>query len=146
MCIVFNFGKLRAELNRILAPGAAAFEYNGLRCHQIFSINYGLVEYIDWNTHQGNLEKFPNPIQYTYWKDRNSYLNEREFRISLSAIGMGQFVMDDGSTMEFRDHLQVSFDFRSAAKHGAIQQILHSADCDVASLRAELLRHGINSG
>jgi hypothetical protein len=145
VCLVFNFGKLRAEFNRVFAPGSAALEYNGLRCHQIFSINYGLVEYIDWDTHQGNLERLPNPIQYTYWKDRNSFQNEHELRISLSAIGMGHFVPDDGSTMEFRDHLQVSFDFRSAVANGAIQQILHSADCDVALLRAELLRHGIDS-
>ena len=123
----------------------ATLEYNGLCCHQIFSVDYGLVEYIDWDTHQGNLERLLNPIQYTYWKDRNSFQNEHEFRIALSAIGMGQFVLDDGTTMEFRDHLQVDFDFRLAVVNGVIQKILHSADCDVALLRAELLRHGIDS-
>jgi hypothetical protein len=145
-CIVFSFGKLREEFNRTLAAGAAAPEYNGLRCHQIFSINYGFVEYVDWHTHQANLKRLPNPIQYTYWKDKSSYSNEHEFRISLSAIGMGQFVLDDGNTMKFPDHLQVGFDFRSAVANGAIQQILHSPDCDVALLHTELLRHGIDPG
>jgi hypothetical protein len=34
----------------------------------------------------------PNPIRYTYVKDK-SYADERELRISLSAIGMGHFVL-----------------------------------------------------
>src|SRR5258707_550572 len=32
VCIVFDFAKLRATLNRTLQPGNAALEYNGIRC------------------------------------------------------------------------------------------------------------------
>jgi hypothetical protein len=42
VCIVFEFGKLRARLNQTLQPGNAALEYNGNRCLQIFSVNYGV--------------------------------------------------------------------------------------------------------
>jgi hypothetical protein len=47
VCIVFDFGKLRARLNKSLEPGNAALEYRGIRCHQIFDVNYGIVEYVE---------------------------------------------------------------------------------------------------
>jgi hypothetical protein len=43
--------------------------------------------------------RLPNPIVYTYLKDREQYSEEKELRVSLSAIGMGHFVLDDGSLM-----------------------------------------------
>jgi hypothetical protein len=45
ICVVFDFAKLRARLNHTLTQSNSALEYNGIRCHQIFSINYGVVEY-----------------------------------------------------------------------------------------------------
>ena len=52
VCVVFEFGKLRSTLNKTLQHGNSALEYNGVRCCQIFSVNYGLVEYIEWETIQ----------------------------------------------------------------------------------------------
>lgn len=123
VCIVFGFGRLRATLNQTLQPGNAALEYSGNRCHQIFSVNYGIVEYVESATHQANTERLPNPIKYTYLKD-NTFSEEKELRISLSALGIGQFTLQDGSAMQFPSSLQLAFDFRSAIANQTIQQIL----------------------
>ncbi len=138
VCVVFNFGKLRTMLNRTFQPGNVVLEYGGNRCHQIFSINYGIIEYVDRDKHQANTEYLPNPILYTYLKDKNKYSAEKELRISLSAIGVGQFVLADGSTMNFPDSLHMDFDFRAANTDGTIQQILCAQDCDIDFLYAEL--------
>lgn len=137
VCVVFGFGKLRATLNQALQPGNAALEYNGIRCHQIFSLNYGIVEYVEWDTHQVNTERFPNPIKYTFLKDKK-FFEEKELRISLSAIGIWKFALGDGSTMPFPSSLQLSFDFRAAIADHTIQQILCAPDADSDFLQAEL--------
>ena len=137
VCIVFDFSKLRATLNQTLQPGNAALEYNGNRCHQIFSVNYGIVEYIEWDRHQANAAHLPNPIKYTYLKGKK-FSEEKELRVSLSAPGIGQFVLNDGTMMDFPDSLQVVFDFRVAIADGTIQQILCAPDCDSGFLHAEL--------
>ncbi len=139
VCIVLGFGKLRATLNQTLQPGNSALEYGGNRCHQIFSMNYGIVEYIEWDTHQTNTEHLSNPIEYTYLKDKR-FSKEKELRISLSAVGIGQFALRDGSTMQFPPNLQLSFDFRAAITDGTIQQILHASDADADFLQVELER------
>lgn len=152
VCVVFEFGKLRNIINNTLRPGNAALDYNGNRCHQIFSVNYGLVDYIEWDSHQTNGERLANPILYTYLKakerDGQRYYEEREFRISLSAIGIGQFALRDGSIMEFPPNLQLAFDFQAAIADGAIVQILHSPDADVDFLTSELskLRIAVSNG
>jgi hypothetical protein len=138
VCVVFVFEKLRATLNKTMQSGNSALEYNGLRCHQILDINYGLVEYVDWKTYQANLKRLPNPIQYTYLKDKTDFQDENELRISLSATGMGQFVLNDGSLMEFPPHLTVGFDFRAAIADGTIQEFMPGPNCDVGFLVAEL--------
>jgi hypothetical protein len=137
VCIVFQFGKLRAVLNQTLQHGNAALEYNGNRCHQIFSVNYGIVEYIEWDVHQINNERLANPIRYTYLKDKR-FSEEKEFRISLSAIGIGQFALRDGSTMQFPSSLKLDYDFRTAIADGTIRQILCAPDSDSGFLQAEL--------
>ena len=54
MCLVFDFEKLRQRLN---ASMQASLDNHGLLIHgencfrQIFSINYGIVEYVDKQTH-----------------------------------------------------------------------------------------------
>jgi hypothetical protein len=147
VCIVFDFSKLRSTLNNTLKPGNAALEYRGIRCHQLFNVNYGVVEYVEWDRHQANAEHLPNPIRYTYLKGKK-FSDERELRISLSTLGIGQFAPGDGSTMEFPASLQMGFDFRAAIADTTIQQILCAPDCDAGFLRAELekLRIGPSAG
>lgn len=134
-CIVFEFGRLRATLNKTLQPGNAPLEYNGNRFHQIFSVHYGIVEYVEWNTHQANSEHLPNPIKYAYLKDEKRFSEEKELRISLSAEGVGQFVLNDGSTMHFPSSLQLAFDFRAAIADRTIQQILYAPGSDSCFLQ-----------
>lgn len=139
VCVVFEFGKLRATLNRTFHPGNAALEYNGVRCHQIFSLNYGTVEYVDWDRHRANAEHLPNPIRYTYLKSK-AFGAEKELRVSLSAIGIGHFALNDGSIMEFPPSLQVPFDFKAAMADGTLVQILLAPDADGDFLHAELYK------
>ncbi len=138
VCVVFEYGRLRTMLNQTLQPGNAALDYNGNRCHQIFSVNYGIIEYVEWNTHQANIERLPNPIRYTYLKDKERFSEEKELRISLAAIGIGQFALKDGSMMQFPSSLQLAFDFKAAITDGTIQQILYAPDSDSDFLQAEL--------
>jgi hypothetical protein len=116
--VVFDFAKLRSAINRVLEPGSAALLYNGIQCHQIFSVNYGIVDYVEWDTHQADDARLPNPIAYTYLKDRAQFSEEKELRISLSAIGTGRFVIPDGSLINFPTSLQLPFNFRSASPTG----------------------------
>lgn len=143
VCVVFDFEKLRSTINNTLRSGNATLEYNGIRCHQIFSVNYGLIEYIEWDSQQTNGQRFVNPITYTYLKDRQGYAEEKEFRISLSAIGMGQFVLGDGGMMEFPSSLSLAFDFQSAIADSTIVRILHAPDTDTDFLRCKLQKHRI---
>ena len=138
VCIVFEFGKLRATLNETLRPGNAVLEYNGMRCHQVFSVNYGNIEYVDWDTYEANTKRLPNPIVYTYLKDKNKFSEEKEFRISLSAVGMGQFALNDDSTLLFPPSLHLSFIFKAAIRNGTTRQMLCAPDADVNFLQAEL--------
>ena len=138
VCVVFNFGKLRGTLNQMLQRGNAVLEYKGMQCLQIFSVNYGIVEYVDWAAHRANEEYLPNPIIYTYLKDSSDFHEEKELRISLSAFGLGHFALHSGSRMEFPSSLQFGFDFRGAIENGTIQQILYGPDCDLGSLVLEL--------
>jgi hypothetical protein len=122
-----------------LTQGNSALEYNGVRCHQIFSINYGVVEYVHWYVHNANAEYLQNPIKYTYLKS-DKYRDDRELRIALSAMGIGHFVLTDGSRLDFPPSLQLGFDFKSAFADGTITRILLAQDCDVNFLRAELVK------
>lgn len=137
VCIVFDFRSLRATLNQTLQPENAALEYNGNRCHKNFSVNYGIVEYVEWSRHQANARHLPNPIKYTYLKDKK-FAEEKELRVSLSAPGIGQFALNDGSMMDFPASLQVAFDFRAAIADGTIRRILRSPDCASGFFHAEL--------
>ena len=138
VCVVFEFGKLRNTINNILRHGNAALEYDGNRCRQIFSVNYGLVEYIERDSYQTNSERLVNPITYTYLKDKQRFVEESEFRISLSAIGIGQFALRDGSTMEFPPCLQLEFDFQAAIADSTIVKILDAPGASTNFLRSEL--------
>jgi hypothetical protein len=142
VAVVFDFAKLRSTLNQTLKPGSTALQANGVHCRQIFSVNYGIVAYIDSAEHRANLDKAPNPIIYTYLKD-NQFAKERELRVSLSALGIGHFVLTDGSPLDFQPGLAVEFSFGPAVADGTITEILYGAGCNTDFVRAELLKCGI---
>lgn len=138
VCVVFEFGKLRALLNHALNPEGAALLYEGNVYRQIFSVNYGLVNYVDWDRHQTNELYLSNPILYTYIKDASRFCDENELRISLSAIGIGQFALKDGRKIQFPPSLQLGFDFREAIANEAIREILLAPGADAGFLTHEL--------
>jgi hypothetical protein len=139
--IAFDFAKLRAVINETVEAGIG-LEYRGARCKQIFSVNYGVVEYIAWATARRNVTKMVNPILYAYIKDDN-YAKEREMRISLSAFGLGRYVLADGTEIEFPPGLQLGFDVRRAVADGTIIEIIPGPGCDRDFLRHELGKLGI---
>jgi hypothetical protein len=127
VCLVFDFEKLRRRLN---ASMQASIDNHGLLMHgenrfmQIFSIDYGVVEYADRQTHAFHPVRIANPIQFTFLKDKRRYASEKELRVALSALGMGQFVLNNGARMEFPPALQMHFDYREAFSDRAITEIL----------------------
>ncbi len=141
--IAFDFAKLRAVINEIMSVRNGLL-YRGNACKQIFSVNYGIVDYLSWEEVRENIDRMPNPIRYTYVKDK-SYADERELRISLSAIGMGHFVLADGTKMEFAPGLELGFDYRKAMTDGTITEVFPGPGCDLDFLRDELGKLGIKA-
>ena len=134
VCIVLNFGKLREYLNKTFYTTKAF--YNKEDFGQPFSLHYGNIEYINWVEHQECKKQLPNSIKYTYLKDKK-FSDEKELRISLSSIGIGEFVSGN-DIIDFPDSLQFPFDFRKANMNNIITKLLISPDCDVQYLKAEL--------
>lgn len=119
ICIVFEFSKLRKALNEIIDFSYLVQDNNMYL--PIFSINYGYVQYCNWSQHStgGGV----NPIRYLYLKDAQ-YKDEHELRISLSASGMGEFISNDRSKIDFSSSLQLEFNFQEAIDRQIIQKII----------------------
>lgn len=141
VAVVFDFAWLRQHINAQLAPDVAKLYWQGVPCRQIFSINYGIVDYVDWDQHQLNAEHLPNPILYTYLKAVR-FSAERELRVSLSTIGMGKLAFGD-QVMDLPTSLQAPCDFRAGLAEGGVRSIEIGPDCDVTWLEAELAKLGI---
>jgi hypothetical protein len=137
--MVFDFDKLRASLNRAMQSSGAVLVYNDIPCRPFLSLNYGLVEYVDWERHRTNVSR---PIVYAHLKDRARFADERELRVTLSAIGIGKFVLADLTEIKFPKHLHFAFDFKAAFADGTVQMLLRGPDCDSDYLDAELRRLG----
>jgi DUF2971 family protein len=142
VCIVFKFGKLRSMLNEIFRNDMTILEYKGKRLKNLFSLNYGLIEYIDCRKHKANKKYLQNPIIYTYFKDRKKYSIEKELRITLSYLPSGHPIID-GKKFIFPKHLHMHFDFGPAIGNGVLNRILHSSDRDTNFLHTELKRFSI---
>jgi hypothetical protein len=145
VCLVLDFSKLRARLNHSLDPEQSRLLYDGVQCTQIFSVNYGVVQYVEWDRHQANADHLPNPITYTFMKAKR-FDAEKELRVALSAPGIGQFALDDRRQIAFPTSLQAPFDFRAAIAEVTIQQVLRAPETDAAFLQSELERRGIGVG
>jgi hypothetical protein len=141
VCLVGRFGKLRERINQGLGGGGLLIA-DGVPCRQMFDLNYGKVDYVEWSAHRANTTRLPNSVRYLYLKDLK-FKDENELRISLSTCGFGQFQLANGETLEFQRGLQLTFDLRQAMADGIFEQLLHSPDCDVPFLHEELARCGI---
>jgi len=142
VCVIFEFRKLRAMLNSAMAQEGTVLLHEGNPCRQIFSVNYGLVNYVPWGTHRTNEEYLSNPILYTYIKD-DQFEEDKELRISLSAIGIGQFALANGTLVEFPSSIRFGFNFRNAIDDLTIRQVLLAPEADSGFLKRELSQLGI---
>ena len=138
--VVFDFGKLRETLNDTIGnqPGRSALMVGNIRCKQLFYINHGLVQYVDIADVQLNKEKLPNPILYSYLKDRTLFVGEKELRVTLATLGIGKFVLADGSEILFPPSMSLDFDFYAALRNRAIVRILVEKEAVKAHLEKEL--------
>jgi hypothetical protein len=66
-------------------------------------------------------------------------------RVTLSAFGMGEFLLADGTKISFPPALQMEFDFGQAIADGTITQLMAGASTDAAYLRDELAKLGIEA-
>ncbi|APF03543.1 TPA: DUF2971 domain-containing protein [Legionella pneumophila] len=107
ICIVFKSGQLIKYLNSTLSNSRLII--NERVHHDFFWINYGLVKYIDYDD-QYLLELLPNPTEYLYIKNRK-YSKEKEFRISLSCLQYGHYVLPNGEELQFPESIKLEFDF-----------------------------------
>lgn len=144
VCVVFNFAKLRQRLNDTLAANARLLLPNGDLADQIFSINYGVIDYVDRTAFRANGELMQNPIRYTFIKGEN-HSPDQELRIALSALGIGKFVLRDRAELIFPDSLQMRFGFAAAISDGTIVEILVEPGGDRAYLIDELAKIGIGA-
>jgi hypothetical protein len=142
VCLVFKFSKLRTMLNEIFQNEKAILVCDGIKLKKLFSLNYGLIQYVDWNRYKANTEFLLNPIIYTYFKDKGAFSKEKELRIALSYSPVGQPVVNE-KIFEFPNHLHMHFDFGPAIGRGVINKILHSSDCDKTFFYSELERFNI---
>lgn len=143
VCVEFSFGKIRKMLNQAVASATGLLLEDGSMYPQVLDINYGMVTYVDWEDHRANEVHLPNPIVYSYLKDRR-FGEENELRVTLSASGaFAAYGFSDGRRVVFPSGLQLQFDFRKAMDGLAIVQIHTDPLKDPQPLISELEKRGI---
>ncbi len=120
VCLVFDCHKLINFMN--LSFDETRIIYQNQKLMNFFYINHGLVTYGDFNN-AFLKERLPNPIQYVYFKGADKYTEEKEFRMSLSCLGICKYMFPDGTEFSFPDSLQLSFDFAEAIRRGVLRRI-----------------------
>lgn len=121
ICLVFDAHKLINYLNYNFDE--TKLIYNNKRLINFFFINHGIVTY--GNFDNAFLKKhLPNPIEYVYFKDASKYSEEKEFRISLSCLGVCKYVLPDGTDFTFPESLMLAFNSSEAILEGVIKEII----------------------
>lgn len=140
ICIVFNFGKLKSVLNQTVGnvPGQSALMVGNIQCKQFFYINYGMIEYVDTSAIQTNISRLSNPIVYAYMKDKDQFSGENELRITMAALGIGNFALADNTVINFPSCMGLSFDFRRAYADGTIAYLISQNNEVACHLAQEL--------
>ena len=137
--MIFDFGKLRQQINESLDPEKAFILYKKVRVNQIFSINYGKIKYVDKQSLKLNSEKMPNPIIYSYLKDKTfEEKGENEFRITLSCLGIGKFVLNNDDEIAFDPALQLGFNFKQAFGSEVIKKVIVESKPVFEKIKEEL--------
>lgn len=116
--IEIDFDFLRTTLNATMQNAGVVYEESVLP--NMLEINYGIMQYVDRASYEG--EYSHAPVSNLYFKDKK-YENEKEFRISLSAIGMGGFTFPNGAILDFPNFLELEFNWRQAFEEGWAKEI-----------------------
>jgi hypothetical protein len=131
--LVFEFGKLKEMLNKILL-GSVIVLSNGVGCENNFCINYGEVEYIDRVSYRANTVNLPNSVVYLHYKDAECYKRDQELRITLLSF---QRLSYYGKELLFDNAFHLGFNFKEALANGVIRKIEYSHNCDLKYLVEE---------
>jgi len=141
-CLVLDCDALIRFLNRTYSQ---SYMYGvSFKCKPFLFLNYGLVAYGDLLNDELAKPEAPNPIEYLYFKGE-AYSKEKEFRITLSAFGVGNFRLPDKTLLEFPASLRLDFNFREALNHGVIKQLKISQDYPPScfqELKSKLMKYG----
>lgn len=105
------------------------------------SVNYGLARYVDVASYITN-GYAANPIEYAHLKDL-AYAHDRELRVSLSALGMVNFLLPSGEMLDFPRKLCYPFDLRAALMDRAMRLRVKSTE-DRVALEGVLDKAGVS--
>lgn len=117
VCLQFRFADLRKNLNKTISE--SIIMCNGYPCKQFLNINYGEISYLSKEEYCSD---YINPIHYLYMKD-DRYKDEKELRVTLSALGIGHYAMNDGNFLSFPKGLELSFDWHKAFEEGWTEEL-----------------------
>jgi len=137
---VFDFQKL-VEFLRLNFENLRIIN-EGKTYKNIFNLDYGLVDYgCRKSTSLIKNNCLPNPLEPVFFKDK-IYEEDNEFRICLSAIGMGKFILGD-KEFNFPDSIALSFNFQEANQQGVINciEILSNFNPELKSQLEKLLKN-----
>jgi hypothetical protein len=127
--IVFDCHKLINHLNR--THGISKIIHQSTRSENFIYINYGLVKYGNFKDDILATNTLPNPIEYVYFKDFDKYSEEKEFRISLSCMGIyKEYKLQNNSIFNFPTSIKYKFDFTLAIQLGIIVALELTEQCD----------------
>lgn len=130
-------------LNEVVASAIGLLLEDGSVLPQVTDINHGMVTYVDRTDHRANEVHLPNPIVYSYLKDRR-FGEENELRVTLSASGaFAAYGFSDARRVDFPSGLQLPFDFRKAMDRLAIVKIRTDPAKDPQPLLSELKQRSI---
>ncbi len=121
ICLCIKSGELIKTLNSNFDK--SSIMHGDFVLKNFFDINHGLVKY-------GNFkERFmgkhlPNPIEYVFFKDKDKYSEENEFRTSISTLGIGNIVLPNKERFDFPKSITLPFDFIEAIKSNIISEII----------------------
>jgi hypothetical protein len=118
VCLQIEFGKMRSVLNKTIADSTLI--YKGQNLPQLFSINYGIPEYVD--VKNARQEGSQNPVRQLYMKDKK-YECDKELRITLSTTGMGHYQLPTGDFLVFEKGLEFEFNWECAFNEGWLKKV-----------------------
>jgi hypothetical protein len=138
VCLAFKYGPFIDQLNSTYKGSKILLRDQFL--DNFLNINYGIVTYGTFNEFISKRDGAANPIEFAYFKDKEKFSEEKEFRITLSTHGMPKkFQLSDKSEFIFPESIQLGLSLREAIISKSLQTILIS-EKSTSDFRKELER------